>query len=349
MFTLAAPVSAVAGSEECIEFAGACVTRDDSSVNFYADGEAFDWSPLAQMPWLETVVIEGDGGDLPPLDLALLAEHDKLTELTVINVPLTNAEVLASVPLNGLSLENTGIAEFTFLEALSDLRWLKLQNVKGFERVDQIPKATLSQLTDLHLEGEELKDLQGLSQARALGTLSIKPGTYDLSGVGPLPGLERLTVSSSGLRSLDGFVPGPGLRYVSALRSSLEDISALAHAPNLEKLSISGTQVSDISVLAAAENLKTLSAMNSQIYDLSPLEGNVSIENLSLNGTRVRDVAPLAGCRALITLNLTRTKVDDFTPLLPLVGHLRLTVEGRKVLEGSELIQFIEESGDPAE
>ncbi len=366
------PVPALASEEDCIQFGWQCVTRDDvsASLDFSATDEGFDWSPIARMTWLETLVINGYSMNLPPpLDLALLAEFDKLTYLAVNRVPLANVQELASVPLKELSLGSTEIKEFAFLESLSELRRLSLKKIKGLERIDQIPGATLSKLTGLALSGEALTDLHVLSQARALEELRLKSGAENLSGVGALPALEILEVRGHNMRSLDGFEPGLRLDFVSLFGWGLEDISVLAHAPNLEVLSAANTSISDISALSNARNLKTLS-VSDQVEDLSPLAGNISIEklrvgiptsdltplaecralqNLNISYTQVTDLSPLAGLENLTRLNIAGTKITDLTPLLPLADQLYLEIDGDKILSGQELFHFIKGNGHGAQ
>jgi internalin A len=315
---------AVADSGKCIEFADQCISPKDNFASFAVRDAEVDWSPLAQMPWLEKIEIAGSRENLPPLDLALLSEFDMLTDLMLANVQMSNADLLASVPLTSLFLLSTGMTEFSFLEPLDNLTELGVSDAR-LERVDLIPEAVLSRLTYFYLNGEgegTIKSLQGLSQARELVKLIIEPGNNDLRGMGALPQLQELQLIGNSLQSMDGFVPGPGLRYVSAFAPNLEDISALAHAPNLEKLDISRSAIADISVLANARNL----------------------ERLDISSTQVTDLSPLSGLESLETLRIEDTKISDFTPLLPLAGKLRLSVNRGKMLKGEELIHFIKEN-----
>lgn len=136
-------------------------------------------------------------------------------------------------------------------------------------------------LTELHLDFNDVQDLSPLSTLTNLNVLSLSAvRVKDLSPLASLSSMVNICFDWSyapdqgfnGYPNID-FVKGmPNLEIFEAKNAGLVDISPLADLPNLWSVAITDNQITDISPLAQIKTLKEFEIRNNPISDYSALE-----------------------------------------------------------------------------
>jgi Leucine-rich repeat (LRR) protein len=192
------------------------------------------------------------------------------------------------------------------------------------------------------ITARDWKKLRRFRRLEALH-LSLGPGIEDLSGLGRLKRLKRLTIEQahdvvsiawvSSLRRLEVFElwssrvrdlrPLSRLRQLERLSLSeareLEDVGSLGTLGGLEELSLSGTKVSDLTPLAGLKDLRTL-RLGCEVRELGPVGRLTGLEKLHLCARSLRDLAPLRPLQKLKVLWISRANGLDLAPVAELTG-----------------------------
>lgn len=109
-------------------------------------------------------------------------------------------------------------------------------------------------------------------------------------------------------------MPLPSLESIDLSRSGITDLSALARFPTLVAVDLKGRPIDDLGPLTALTGLKRLDLEGTKARDLSPL-AELPLTNLDLRGTHVVDLRPLATRTDLDVLDLNGTGAVDLLPL----------------------------------
>lgn len=151
--------------------------------------------------------------------------------------------------------------------------------------------------------------------AQAIQTLTLNDPDQpvaDLGGIGYLPRLTTLTLSSPALESLTGLSGHPNLQSLTLIDCPTLDLSPLADCPRLSRLTIrrSGGYVGDAG------------------YDLTPLAGCQRLRALSLSGNCAADLGPIGYLAKLTELSVRHVPATDYSAIGALSGLSSLTLYG---------------------
>ena len=188
------------------------------------------------------------------------------TVRTVMNRPEGDITVADAEALNALDLRNADWdamnAKSGGIKDISDLKYFK-------------------NLTELHLDFNDVQDLSPLSTLTKLKTLSFSAvRVSDLSPLAALTSMVNLTFDWSYAPD-QGFDGYPSIEFVRGMKelenfaadnAGIVDISPLATLPKLTDIGIANNQITDISPIAQIKTLKQFSIQNNPISDYSALE-----------------------------------------------------------------------------
>ncbi len=343
--------------------------------------------PLARLTNLESLhVTRSSVSDVSPL-----AGLSGLTELVLNWGSVSDISPLAHLSnLETLELWNNEIEDFSPLEVLTGLRELDIsdnkltdddlvhiQGLTPLERLDVGkyysdpetyvltdigPLAKLVNLTELHVEGQDISDLSPLSGLTGLKELhffsndiedlspisglvnleEIALGENPISDLTPLSGanlerLERLYMWNCEIEDLSPLSGLTSLKLLHLYGNEVVDISPLAGLTDMEELHLERNAIADVSPLAGLENLTLLHIYLNEIEDLSPLAGLTKLENLHIYSNRVSDVSPLSELASLRELHLGLNLITDVSPLSGLNSLELLHIFGNDIEDASPL------------
>ena len=204
-----------------------------------------DLRPLALLPALESLNLDGAALDLRPL--------------------------AALAGLRRLSVRHNLLDELQPLAALAELTELDI----GDNRIEDLrPLAGLARLAVLRADRNGIADLWPLASLTDLEVLDL--ATNDVRELQPLAGLERLRVLRLDGNRLSELHPLSGLRGLEDLGlagNAVGNLGPVAGLEGLRRLDLRGTFVSDLRPLRGLPSLVWVHVGGSRIEDLVPLDG----------------------------------------------------------------------------
>ena len=347
-----------------------------------------DLGPLAGMTNLDVLRVSRSSVS----DVSPLAGLSGLTELALNWNSVSDITQLAHLTdLETLELWNNGIEDFSPLEGLTgltkldisdnrltdddlvlvggltSLEWLDVgkyySDPETYVLTDIGPLANLVNLTDLHVEGNDITDLSpvgGLTGLKKLhfhsndiedvtpvaGLLNLEEialGDNPISDLSPLSGadlgkLETLYMWSCEIEDVSPLSGLTSLKFLLLYDNQIVDVSPLSGLTELDELFLGDNSIVDVSPLAGLENLKHLHLHNNELDDLAPLSGLKNLEGLNLRDTGISDVSPLSGLTGLERLHVELNEITDLSPLSGLTNLELLHVYGNDVKDLSPLV-----------
>ena len=347
-----------------------------------------DVGPLAGMTNLEALHVTGSSvSDVSPLaglsgltelrlnwnsvsDIAQLAHLTNLETLELWHNEVEDFGPLAALTgLTKLDVSDNRLTDddLVLIGGLTQLEWLDVgkyySDPETYVLTDIGPLASLVNLTDLHVEGNDISDLSPLSGLTKLEELhffrneiedvspitglinleEIALGENPISDLAPfatasLDNLERLYMWSCEIEDLSPLSGLTSLKLLHLYENAVVDVSPLAGLTGLEELHLERNSIEDVSPLAGLENLTLLHIYINDIEDVSPLSGLTKLENLHIYDNRVSDVSPLAGLTGLKELHLGLNEIVDVSPLSGMTSLELLHIHGNDILDISPLL-----------
>ena len=273
-----------------------------------------DLGPLAYLPALESLNLDGTGVDLHAValltglkrlslrqsgveDLRPLAGLASLTELDLAFNPLGDLRPLAFLSvLESLNLDGAG-ADLGVLVSLPGLRRLSLRH-NGIE--DLRPLARLVGLTHLDVGDNRTKDLYPLVGLTRLEVLRAdRNRVVDLWPLALLEGLETLDLMANRVRDLSALAGLEQLRVLRLGANGLTELDPLSGLAGMRELGLAGNAVGDLGPLSDLAGLRRLDLRGNEVRDLRPLQALKSLGWVHVGGSGIRDLAPLDELRSL--------------------------------------------------
>ena len=307
-------------------------------------GSVADISPLAHLSNLETLELwNNEIEDFSPLEVLT-----GLKELDVSDNKLTGDDL---VLIGGLTqLERLDVGKYysdpetyvlTDIGPLANLVNLTELHVEGQDISDLSPVSGLTGLKELHFYRNEIEDLSPIAGLVNLEEIAL--GENPISDLSPLSGadlgkLERLYMWNCEIDDLSPLSDLTSIKLLHLYGNEVVDISPLAGLADMEELHLERNVISDVSPLADLQNLTLLHIYLNEIEDLSPLAGLTKLENLHIYGNRVSDVSSLAGLTSLKELHLGLNSITDVSPLSGLTDLELLHIFGNDIEDLSPLL-----------
>ena len=258
---------------------------------------------------------------VPPIaDAALRSAVEAALGAPVGAEGLTGLEVLPA--------RNSGIRSLAGLEAAVNLRELDL-GFNPLEDTEALPK--LPSLTSLNLDGAA-PDLTTLGSLTRLERLSLRHNAIvDLDPLGLLAGLTELDVGDNSIEDLYPLTSLTGLTVLRADRNRIADIRPLASLPRLAVLDLGRNRLRGQQGLAGLGRLRTLRLDGNGLSWLTSLEGLEGLVELGVTGNAVTSLEALSDLTGLRRLDLRGNPVVDLRPLGGLRSLVWVHVGGSRI------------------
>ena len=179
--------------------------------------------------------------------------------------------------------------------------------------------------------------LSKLSNLKELSITDTALSAQELSVIGALPNLTKLSIRGCSLSTTAGLEQAKGLTYLDLSNNAVRDIAPLSGLQKLQEVNLSHNALNDLSALSSLSamtsldvsynNLETLSpittvsglkkliASNNALKDVNFFQNFTVLEELDLSNNSVTDVTPLSSCVALRKLTLSSNTIKDITSL----------------------------------
>ena len=235
-----------ASPKELKALRGASIWQLDEIVDSFPNLETLEFSPGS----FSSYQYQEKAPDLKKLS-ELSSLHRLSTDLLKDNDYLLSIANLQELALN--AGEESG-ADYSILYHLPHLKELSIYSGKGFKDLSFL--SAMPELSKLSIEGSELRDLSPLAGNTALQELYLsRDGSIaDLSVLGTLTGLKRLSLSDTGGGT-------PDLSALSSLvRMEIDEsfLPSAVSAPALSDLTLIGGEDGDLEILSGKTSLEKL-------------------------------------------------------------------------------------------
>lgn len=179
----------------------------------------------------------------------------------------------------------------------------------------------LSYLTfveDLAIESVPAGQLGYLATLVNVSSLQIRNITVsadELSLIGTLPELERLTLSNCGLTTIAGLETATGITYLDLSNNTLRDLTPLQNMNGLKEIYLQHNAVNDLSVLGSLKSLAILDVSYNLFSSLTPLFNCTSLTSLNAGNNTITSLAGISSLTALESLIIPTNTISDVTPV----------------------------------
>ena len=183
----------------------------------------------------------------------------------------------------------------------------------------------------------ELKHIAELSNLEEVTITDTSVLAEELSYLGRLDSLKRLTLQKCGLSTIAGLEQARRLTYLDLCDNSLRNITPLSELLNLQELNLSNNALNDLLPLSGLKNLTILDVSQNEIASLIPISTVTGLEKLNVannylteltgiaplaklgqlnaSGNSISVVSALSANTELTILNLADNKIVDISPL----------------------------------
>lgn len=226
-------------------------------------------------------------------------------------------------------------------------------NAKTYEDLKYLP--FLEELIITGGNSSSLSILSSLSKLSHLQIVDTSVQAEDLTVIGALPKLERLTMRGCSLSTTAGLEKAVGLRYLDLSNNTIRNISPLASLQNLQelylqnnaltdlsslsaimtitKLNVSGNVLTTIAPICSLNGMTWLDASNNQLSNLEQISGLTMLKELYLSKNLLTDISGLDACTALQVLYVDNNQLTDISMLGKLSKIAMLNFSNNQVVE----------------
>lgn len=208
-------------------------------------------------------------------------------------------------------------------------------DAKSFDDLARMPY-----LQTLIAENKHFDSLECLSGLNELTDLQFTKCTFpaaDLSIIGQLPNLEKLTLASCGISTIEGLAQATGLKYLDLQNNTLNRLdyligmqqlqelnlqhnavtllNSIGELSALEKLDVSYNSVPSLSPLASCTKLTWLDADHNSLYGIDGVEALTGLQYLSVSHNDLTSIELLANCPELVELDISNNTIINVDKL----------------------------------
>ena len=229
---------------------------------------------------------------------------------------------------------------------------------------------TLAEVKSLTITKDHIRVSAGYGSAELQWKVTdLKASDFDVSFIGSMPLLERLSINDFNLSNTSFLEKLTGLESLTLSNCGLMDISFVTDMNKLTSLDLSNNNISDISPLSGLKYLRTLNlkysvksnsrnsfggfeigAMDTDtkkkecLTDINRLRSLIYLKELDISGQAVEDISVIGHLKDLRNVNLDNTNVTDITPLtrLPMLCNISLSADRITQVDKDKLYSAIE-------
>ena len=213
-------------------------------------------------------------------------------------------------------------AEAQTYSDLAYLPYLESLEIPGAANGELVHLKSLSQLTDLHVENGSLSE-------------------DELSAIGQLTGLKRLTLSNCGISSIASLSHMNQLQYLDLSQNTIRNLSVIGDMQELEELYLNNNVVTDLTSLSSLTKLRMLDVSYNSLKSVDPIRSITALTYLNFAHNEVSDIRMLTSLVALIELNASYNALTDVTAISSCTALEVLNISNNTVADISGLNTLI--------
>ena len=159
----------------------------------------------------------------------------------------------------------------------------------------------------------------------------------ELSYLGRLGSLRRLTLQKCSLSTVAGLDQATGLTYLDLSDNSLRNVLPLSALQNLQELDLSNNALNDLLALSGLKNLISLDVSNNELTSLIPISTVSGLEKLDVSYNNLTDLTGVAQLSRLVSLNASNNQLTVVSLLASNTLLSVLNLSDNKIVDISAL------------
>jgi len=197
--------------------------------------------------------------------------------------------------------------------------------------------AFLEKLTMEKGPSGQLSHISGLSNLQELSVTETTVSAEELSLLGRLPSLKKLTLRKCSLSTIAGLDQARGLTHLDLSDNSLRNITPLSELQNLQELNLFQNSLNDLLALSTLKKLTVLNVSNNELTTLLPISALSGLQQLNASNNNLTDLAGIAQMNSLGHLNVSNNKIMDVSVLSANTELTLLNIANNSVVDISAL------------
>ena len=159
----------------------------------------------------------------------------------------------------------------------------------------------------------QLFSLSSMTQLKELQITNTSVSSEELTLIGDLPMLQRLTLSSCGLSTTSGLKNATALTHLDLSKNTIRNLDALSGMMDLQELNLSQNAIVDLTALSTCRSLKVLNVSGNALTSISPITGITSLIKLNADTNSITQLGNVAQLTSLSELTLSYNQLTDIS------------------------------------
>ena len=159
----------------------------------------------------------------------------------------------------------------------------------------------------------------------------------DLTHLGRLQSLQRLTLQKCGLSTVAGLDQAKNLTYLDLSDNSLRNVLSLSALQNLQELDLSNNALNDLLALSGLKNLISLDVSHNELTSLIPISTVSGLEKLDVSYNNLTDLTGIAQLSHLVDLNASNNQLTVVSVLAANTQLAVLNISDNQIVDISPL------------
>lgn len=174
----------------------------------------------------------------------------------------------------------------------------------------------------------QLSHISGLSNLKELSVTDTPVSAEELTIIGRLPALTKLTLRGCSLSTTAGLEAGSSLTYLDLSSNAIRNIAPLAGLSKLQELNLAHNALNELNALSALTALSSLNVSYNNLTTLSPVTGLTKLNKVTAGNNALTELAGFEKLTSLKDLDLSTNTISDISPLGACTEMEKLNVSG---------------------
>ena len=171
-------------------------------------------------------------------------------------------------------------------------------------------------VTELEVTDAFLSDLSLIGQLKDLNKLTLSNNHLrDIHTISSLSNLKELYLVDNQIRDIWPISSLSGLTVLELFDNQIQDIEAIGSLNNLTLLDLGQNKIKDINPLSKLRNLKQLYIYNNQLINIDPISSLNNLTTLFLGNNFIIDINPIKSLTTLRSLYLHNNQIQNINPV----------------------------------
>ena len=183
----------------------------------------------------------------------------------------------------------------------------------------------------------EMIHIKGLSYLTELSIIGATLNDEELTTIGQMTGLKRLTLSNCGISSIASLSRANQLVYLDISQNTIRNLSVISGMLELEELYLNNNVVTDLSSLSVLVKLEILDLAYNSLSAVDPIRTASALTYLNISHNAVTDIQTLATLTDLVELDVSYNSITDVSAISSCVKLEILNISNNTIVDISGL------------